>query len=130
MPPICWLGSSEADIGDMTVEANLPASILLHVAAVWQMEAEGQSDKVEMHVKQRSSMEFLHMEKKLHSLTPSSVFAECMETNQWMRAQWGGGWCVSAMVIVDHLYHVLDSHANVHERGMQAFFPLLAKVYS
>jgi len=46
---------------------NLPTSIPLHFVAVRQMTAEGWSDKMaagmEMTMKQRSDIEFLHTEK-------------------------------------------------------------------
>ena len=46
---------------------NLPTSILLHVVAVQQMAAEGQSDKMtsdmEVHMEQRNVTEFFHAEK-------------------------------------------------------------------
>jgi len=45
------------DVGGMAVEAELSAKFLLHVVAVWQMAAEGQSDKIafdmEVHMKQK-----------------------------------------------------------------------------
>ena len=46
---------------------NLPTSILLHVVAVQQMAAEGQSDRMasdmEVHMKQGCRTEFLHVGK-------------------------------------------------------------------
>jgi len=46
---------------------NFPDSILLHVIAVWQMAAEGQSDRMasdtEVQMNQRYVIEFLHVEK-------------------------------------------------------------------
>jgi len=46
--------------------------------------AEGQSDKmasdVEVHIKQRSVIQFLHVEK----ITPIDVFLLAKETKQWM----------------------------------------------
>jgi len=46
---------------------NLPASIPLHVVTMWQMAAEGHSDKmasnVEVHMKQRCVIEFLRVGK-------------------------------------------------------------------
>ena len=47
---------------------NLPASIPLHLVAMWQMAAEGHTDKMasdmEVPMKQRGGTEFLHAEKK------------------------------------------------------------------
>mgnify|MGYP001860934035 CR=1 FL=1 len=46
---------------------NLSTSVLLHVVAVRQMAAEGQSDKMasdmEVRMKERCGIEFLHLEK-------------------------------------------------------------------
>jgi len=51
---------------------NLPTNILLHIVAVWQVAAEGQSDRMvsdmEVWMKQKSVIEFLHSEKKWHPL--------------------------------------------------------------
>mgnify|MGYP001853049645 CR=1 FL=1 len=59
---------------------NLSISILLHVDAVWQMAAEEQSDRMasnmEVCMKQRSIMEFLHLEKK-HTHPYSSMLTLC-----------------------------------------------------
>jgi len=69
MPPVllCWLTTSEADAGGMAVEVEPSANIPLHYVAVWQMTAEGQSDRVvsvmEVHMEQRGVTEFLHAEK-------------------------------------------------------------------
>jgi len=47
---------------------NLPTNISLHVVAMQQMAAEGQSDKMafdmDVHVKERCGIDFLHAEKK------------------------------------------------------------------
>jgi hypothetical protein len=51
---------------------NLPANMLLNFVAVQQMTAEGQSD-MEVRVKQRCVIEFLHV-KKLH---PRTVIDAC-----------------------------------------------------
>jgi len=44
------------------------------------------------------------MWKKWWPLTFIDGWWMLMETNQWMWAQWGGRWCVSAVVIVGHLH--------------------------
>ena len=57
------------DVGGITIEAQPSANILLHVVAVWQVAAEGQSDRkvsnMEVCVKQRCGIYFLHAEKKM-----------------------------------------------------------------
>ena len=40
----------------------------------------------------------------LHPLTFTDAHWAFTETNQWMRAQRGSGWCVSAVVTVGHLH--------------------------
>ena len=68
MPPILlyWPTISGVDVGGMTVEAE-PDSIPLCFVAVWQMAAEGLSDKMasdmEVHMKKKCGTEFLHAEK-------------------------------------------------------------------
>ena len=44
--------------------------------------------------------------KKWHPLIFSDTCWTSMKTKQWMWAQWGGGWCISAAVTatVDHLH--------------------------
>ena len=44
--------------------------------------------------------------KKWHPLTFTAACWMLMRTKQWMWAQWGGGWCISAVVTatVDHLH--------------------------
>ena len=57
---------SEADVGGMAVEGELSDNTPLHVVAMWQMAGKGYSDKtvsdMEVHVKQRYGIEFLHVE--------------------------------------------------------------------
>ena len=49
------------------LKLTLPTSIPLHVVAVWQMAAEGQSDKIvsnmKDYMKEKCVIEFLHAEK-------------------------------------------------------------------
>jgi len=65
---LCCPATSEVDAGDMTGwRLNLPTNIPLHVVAVWQKAAEGQSDPMvsdmEVHMEQRCVIEFLHGDK-------------------------------------------------------------------
>ena len=65
---------------------------IFHFAAMWQMVAEGKSDKMasdtEVHMKQRCVTEFPHEEKKWHSLSFINACWTFMETKKWMWAQW------------------------------------------
>ena len=83
------------DVGGITIEAQPSANILLHVVAVWQVAAEGQSDStvsdMEVHMEQMGVTEFLHMEKFL-STDIHWCLLNLMETKQWTRAQWGDVW--------------------------------------
>ena len=62
--------------------SNLPTNILLHFAAVWQMAAEGQSDKMTsdmgMQMSQRGGILFFQAEK----LMLINTCWICMETKQ------------------------------------------------
>ena len=68
LPPtlLCWLITSEADIGGMAIEVELSFQNSFTSVAVWQMVAEGQSDKtasdMEVPMKKRCVIEFLHVE--------------------------------------------------------------------
>ena len=42
-----------------------------------------------------------------------------LETKQWMRAQWGGGWCISAVATAMwKTNHILDVHAQMSYHKM------------
>ena len=87
MPPIllCWPTVSEVKDGGMAVDVEPPTNIPLHVA-VWQMAAEGQSDKVitdmEVCMKRKRGTEFLPVEK--YPLTFINACWTFMETKQWV----------------------------------------------
>ena len=97
---------SEADVGGMTVEAEPSVNIPLCSVGKWQMEAEGQSDKMvsdmEVSMKQRCVTEFLHVE-KLALMDLHRHLLKFMEIKVWVWAQWGRGWCVSAVATAGHL---------------------------
>jgi len=62
------------------------------------------------------------MQKKMHPLTFTDAYWTLMETNQWLWALWGGGFCVSGAVItVRKTNHVPDSYADMYACSMQAF---------
>ena len=61
----------------------------------------------------RCVTDFLHAEK----MTFIDTWLMFMETNQWMWAQWGGGWCVSAVATATVI--TLDG-ADFYQRSMQA----------
>lgn len=44
----CWIMTSEVDAGDFAV--RFPTNIPLYCVAVWQMAAEGQTDKIESDI--------------------------------------------------------------------------------
>jgi len=83
------------------------------------MTAEGQSDKMasdmEVRMKQRCVIEFLH---------PVTFIDACWtftETKQWMLAQWGSGWHVSAVATTTwKASHVLDGHAQLSHHEMKS----------
>ena len=58
------------------------------------------------------------MWKKWQLLTFINASWTFLEPKQWMWAQWGGGWCVSAVATVTwKTNHVLDGHADFHGCG-------------
>lgn len=59
--------------------------------------------------------------KKWHPLTFIIICWNLMEITQWMWAQWGGGWCISAVVTAtSKTSQVLDGHADFCDCGMPA----------
>ena len=62
-----WLVIAEVDVGGTAVQVEPSTNILLHVVSVWQIVAKGQPDRMvsdmEVQMKQRWGIEFLHVEK-------------------------------------------------------------------
>jgi len=55
------------------------------------------------------------VQKKLHPLTFIKACWPYMETKQWISAQWGGGWSVSAVATAMwKTSHVWDGHADFY----------------
>ena len=105
---------------------NLPTIIPLHFVAMWEITANGQSDKMasdmELLMKQRCVTEISLCGKKLHQVTFIDTYWKFMETKHWMWAQWGSGWCISAVVTATWKTScVPESRADFYEHGMQAF---------
>lgn len=90
-----------------------------------QIATEGKDDKmtsdVEVSMKVRGVTELLHA-KKLHPLTFTNPFWMFMETKQWMLAQWGRGWCISAAAWKTN--HVSDVMQIFYKHSMQALVHL------
>ena len=107
----CWFYSSR----------SWTFSPIFHYIFLWQMAAEGQSDKMvfdmEVHIKQRCVIEFLHAEK---NCSHWNSFNTCW-TKQWMWAQWCGGWCISAVVIGGA--NIYKSHTQALVQHWRKFFP-------
>jgi len=105
---LCWPTKLEADVGGMAVASEPSTNIPLHFVAVWQMAAEGHSDRMvsdmEERMKQRYGTEFLCVE-KMQQLSFTDVCWTFLEDKEWMWAQWGSGWCISAVATAteDHL---------------------------
>jgi len=84
---------------------------------------EGQSHKMAsvtvVQMQQRCVIEFLHLEKMVSiDIHWRWMF---MKTKQWMWAQWGSGWCVSAVVTVAwKTSHFPDSHAQLLHYKMKS----------
>ena len=106
MPPflLCWAVTPEEDVGSLAVEVE--PSRQYSIPLGWQ-HRDSLTKKLltQKHTwnKVVAWNSFMQEKKKSthwHSLMP----VECMENKQWMWAQWGGGWCISALVTVtvDH----------------------------
>jgi len=58
--------------------------------------------------------------KKLHTLTLISIWWMFMKTKEWMQAQWGYEWCVSAVTTVMwKMSHFLGSHIQLSPHVMK-----------
>ena len=101
------------------VEAESSHHIPLHFVAIWQMAAEGHSDRMasdmEVHRNQRWDIKLIHEEKKSHLLPFTDTCWMITETNEWMWAHWGGGWCISSVLTV-----VTSTGTHFYESSMQA----------
>jgi len=78
---------------------NLLTNMPLYFVVVWQMAAEGQSNRMEVCMKWWCVNEFLQIEKKWHPLTFINACWMFIETTQWMWAHPHHGWWVSAEAI-------------------------------
>ena len=108
MAPIllCWPTASEMDVHGMAVETE-PAcqySIKLFYCAT-----DGSNEAVWQNGIWRGNLHEAKgvtlnssTKKKMHPLTFTDACWMFMETKQWMWAQWGGGWYVSAVMILGH----------------------------
>ena len=99
---LCWPTTSEVDVGGNSSRGwTIPP--IFHFVAMWQITAEGWSDKMVSDMatcmKQRCALHS-SMKKKWHPLTFIKTCWRFMESKQWMWAEWGSGWCVSAVVTV------------------------------
>ena len=87
--------------------------------AVWQTASE-----MEVQMKQRRPSGydvFSACRKKLHPLTFTDVCQTFMETKQWMWAQHGGRWCVSAAVTATRKTgHILDGYEQLPQHKMKS----------
>ena len=61
------------------------------------------------------------MQKKIHPVTLIDACWTFTETKQWMLAQWGGGWCVSAVSTAAwKTSHLPDGHAQLPHHKMKS----------
>ena len=108
--------------GSMAVELILPTNIPFHFVAVWQMAAEGHSNKtasgMEVWMRQRSISEFLYAEKNdthWHSLM---MVESLWRQKHWMWAQWRVGGVFQQW---QEWQWVTSTGADFYEGGMQTF---------
>jgi len=126
MSPIllCWPTTSEADGGGTAVEVEPSHYILpnapLHVVAIWQMAAEGQSEgkesKKEMWMKKRCEFQFTHVEKMapigIHQLL-NFFGAQTVDVSTARQ-------CISTVVTTGKTSHILDGHAQLSHNKMES----------
>ena len=100
MSPILlyWPTTSEVVVGSMAVEIESSHYILLPCDR-WQQ----RGSLIKWHltwkcIRSEGVSSNSSMQKKLHPLTFVDACWTLMDTKQWMWAQWGGGWCASAVV--------------------------------
>ena len=117
IPPIlwCWHMTSEADVGDTAVEAETSYQYSITCCccmtdgsrgASWHNGAWHGSAYGRKGVELNSSMQ-----NNLHPLSFIDVCGMLMETNQWMRPQWGTEWSISAVVTAGHLHWCIFTSA-------------------
>ena len=68
--------------------------------------------------------------KKWHPLTFINAFWMFMETEKWICAQWGSGWCVSAVTAKWKTSHILEGCAQLSECEMKSSCSSLEKKHS
>ena len=102
-----WFMASEADVGGMPVVEPSPQysiTFCCHVTggsrgAVWQNG---------IWYGSMYGTKVCHWippyRKKWHPLTFTDFCWMCVETKEWMWAQWDGGWCISAVVTATVVY--------------------------
>lgn len=120
MPPIllCRSMMSEVDGGGMAVEVKSSHQYSITVYCHMRDGSRGavceNGYDMEVWMKQRC-VSLSSSQKKWHPVT-------FMETNQWMWAQWGGGWCVSVVEsATGKTSPVGGSHADFfYKHGIQA----------
>ena len=109
MPPILWCQptTSEADVGVMAVEVEPSHQYSIHFV-VWQMAAEGQSDRLvsdtEVCMEQRCVIEFLHAE----NMASVDVYRHLLngygDQTVDVSTEWWCGWCILAVATVTVVY--------------------------
>ena len=119
MPPIRWPVTSEADVGVVAAEGEPHHQ---YPIAFWccvidgSRGAVGKSDCLTWKCIWSKDMPLnFSMWKKLHPLAFTDTCWMFMRTKQWVWAQWGGRWCISAVATVGH-----SSGADFYGCTMQA----------
>jgi len=116
---------SEADVGGMVVEVEHSCQCCLSFVSVQQMATVRQSDKaasnMEVQMKQKCVIEFLHAE----TMAPIDIHWRWIF--MWMWAQWGSGWCISAVETVmwntSHVWMATYSYHTTKQRAPRSHNP-------
>ena len=127
MPPIllCWSTTSEADVDGMAVEVEPSRQYSVKFCCRATDDSRGAVRQNGVWHWSTFEAEVCNWippcgEKKLYPMTFIDACWTFTETKQWMLAQWGGGWCVSAVATVKwKTSHLPDGHAQLSHREMK-----------
>jgi len=115
-----WPKMSEVDVDGMNLSANIP----LNCVPEWWWQQRDSLTKWCLTwkcIQSKGVSLNSHMKKKLHPLTFIDTCWAFVEAEQWMLGQWGGRWCVLAVVTVTwKTKHAPSSHEDFYDHRMQA----------
>jgi len=98
---LCCLMMWEADAGGMAVEVKPIFHYVLLLCVRWQQRGSLTKRSMTWKCVWSKDVELnSSVKEKCYPLTFIDAYWMFLETKQWMWAQWGSGWCISAVVTV------------------------------